>query len=280
MSDIERFVRGRSLGGGPLPSGGIVRHVYLDEAGISQNGVEPYLVVAAAITNPDRHWHDIVNYYDVLAEGIFDNYSHERDGHFIFHAKDVWHGCGLFPRETFSLQERMRIFRQLAQAPDLLAIPICIGILDKGKIAFRDGTSDAAKMSISHAIAFNLAMQDVDWWMEEHCTGQIAMVTAEDTPVVKKALQLFHASPQTDGRGYTHENTNVFMTRSIVDSINFSVKRSSPIMQMADHCAFIARRSLTDCKFIGEYKKMIDPAIYAAPTSRRILLLRLSLEVW
>lgn len=113
-----------------------MRHVFLDEAGISDNGVEPFLIVGAAIINPDRHWHDIVNYYNNLALSWVDWYDPVEHGNFVFHAMDVWHGTKAFPREKFSLQERMKIIRQLCQAPDLIGVPLCIGIIKKESVEF------------------------------------------------------------------------------------------------------------------------------------------------
>lgn len=222
-------------------------------------------MVAAAIINPDRHWHAIVNYYDDLALNWLgpEEFDVDLHGHFVFHALDVWHGSGIFHRQRFSLQERMKIFRQMAQAPDLLAIPISFGIVEKDSLPanLKQGNHTRQKQT-QHGLAFGIAMQGVDLWMEKNCRGEVCMVTAEDTDTVKKALQVVHFSSQNRGLGYEHENVRMFRSRSLVDSINFADKRFSPIMQMADHCAFIIRRSLTDCPYISEYLDMITPALF------------------
>ena len=105
--------------------------------------------------------------------------------------------------------------------------------------------------------------------MEAHCPKQVVTVTAEDTDLVRSALQIFQLSSQTDGQGYLHENTKEFKSRSIIDAINFSQKPLSPAMQMADHCAFIIRRASTNCPHIGKYVEMIRPSAYRANQDRR-----------
>lgn len=122
--------------------------------------------------------------------------------------------------------------------------------------------------SFLHGLAFVDAVQDVDAWMEAHCTGQVAMLTAEDTPRVKMALQQIQQSFQGDGRGYAHENTQLFVSRTIVDSINFAIKHTSPIMQMSDHLAFITRRALTGCEHARQLYRLLEPAIYHNPQRR------------
>jgi hypothetical protein len=260
---------GRAFGGGDLPLGPIVRHAYLDEAGISENGEEPVVVVAAALTDPDRHWHEIANYYDTLADGwLQGRYFAQTDGHFVFHAKDVWHGAGEWGRNRFSLQDRMAIFKQLAQAPDLLAIPICIGVVEKSQLPreFRNITDSKLRKSLYLGSAFVMAMQSIDDWMERHCPGRVCMMTAEDTDSTKAAIRATVRNVQTDGQGYSHEYQVEFRSRSIVDTPNFAPKNLSPIMQMADHCAFIVRRAFTDCQHIGQYMDMIRPAIHLPPS--------------
>ena len=232
--------------------------------GFPTRGKENEYVVAAVITNPDIHWHSIVNYYDDLARCWLDRdeFDTRLHGHFVFHALDVWHGSGVWKRER-SLQQRMKIFKQLAQAPGLLNVPVCVGVINKKSLEndFADLDSGQRKQAF-HGLAFNFTMQQVDMWMEENCPQQVCMVTAEDTDTIKKAINHAQFGFQTNGEGYSHENTIEFKSRAIVDTVNFADKRLSPIMQMADHCAFILRRSHTQCPHIGTYKAMIDNALY------------------
>lgn len=266
----------RSLGGGALAGERIVRIVYMDEAGISQVSQEPHLVVAAAITEPDRQWHDIMRHYQELAEDFFDE---EFGAAFVFHAKDIFHGAPPYSREKYSFNERLNLLKRLAQVPRKFGIPICLGIIKKE--AFNNqhqNTTPKSRRVLSYAMTFHLAMQSVDWWMETNCPGEVAMIVSEDTPEVKGAIHLFQQSAQSDAALNDHEDPDAFQTRCIVDAVNFAPKDRSPILQLADTCAFIARRRLRGCKFANKILAEFWPQVVIPRTSKRQVVLKFSIE--
>ena len=279
MSGRENCLR--SLGGGALAGERIVRIAYMDEAGISKIGQEPHLVVAAAITDPDRQWHDLRRHYDDLASDFFN----EEIGYgFVFHAKDVWHGLPPYNRDKYPLHDRMRLMRRLAQVPRLYQVPICLGMISKD--AFQANFPKlAAKQarSLSHAMAFHLAMQRIDEWMETNCPNEVAMLVAEDTQEVKDAIHMIQQAAQSDPMTSGHEHPLEFRTRCIVDAVNFAPKARSPILQVADTCAFLARRRLSACPHVNVMIAEFWPMIVMRKKATRAISLTASedeMEAW
>jgi hypothetical protein len=86
--------------------GRLMRFVYLDEAGISDG--EPILVVAGVIINADRDLAAVEDYLLGLAREYLPD---ENPYRIAFHAKDIWHGHGLFPRDKWPREDATRYYR-------------------------------------------------------------------------------------------------------------------------------------------------------------------------
>lgn len=253
-----------------------MRIVYMDEAGISKASQEPHLVVAAAIVEPDLQWHNITRHYEELAEDFFDEEFGES---FVFHAKDIWHGAKPYDRAKYPLRIRLDLLRRLAQVPRKFNIPICFGLLDKEAFLKAHSTmTDKKQRALSHALTFHLALQSVDWWMEGNCPGEVAMVIAEDTPEVKRAIHLFHEGAQSDRAKSDHEDPQGFRTRCIVDAVNFSPKGRSPILQVADTCAFLARRRLLGCEVVRPIIAEFWPQVVVRKSATRDVVLKVHID--
>jgi hypothetical protein len=69
--------------------------VHLDEAGIGNPKHEPWVVVAGVAVHADDQWRSLEQYLTTMADDFVP--SHQRDG-FVFHAKDLFHGSGVFDR--------------------------------------------------------------------------------------------------------------------------------------------------------------------------------------
>lgn len=266
----------RALGGGPLAGEKIVRIAYIDEAGISKISQEPIVVVAAAIINPDQEYHVLRRYYRDLADDLFPNGENRA---MIFHAKDVFHGSGEFPRKHWPLPERIKILERLAQVPALFDIPICLGAINKKAYISdrREKYPDASEkecLKWAHAVAFFLTLQAIDHWMETRAFGEVAMIIAEDTPKVKELLGYIHHGAQSDAK----INEDVFTTRHIVDEINFVKKAHSELLQVADTVAFISRRGLGDCGICLPLARRFGKQIVDPPKPKKTSALKIPLS--
>jgi hypothetical protein len=237
-----------------------VRIIYADESGRGRPDEEPHFVVACAITHPDTQWQRLRRHYADLANDVFDLTGDDRLDEYVFHAKDIWHGSGDFNRSQFSLSARMKILNRLSLVPALYDIPICLGILDRASLEKESGTAKEARQ-IEHALAYAFALQYVDTWMAENCPGEVAMVTAEDTDEVKETIGFFHDGAKKLDEFDDFYDRGTFVTRTIVDAVNFAPKHTSPLLQIADHCAFLAKRTSVGCPHAKQIWNNIAPKV-------------------
>jgi hypothetical protein len=245
------------LGDGPLAGDGLVRITYLDEAGIGKIEQDPILVVAGVILDPDLRWKEVDAYFRSLACDLFpDDDPYE----FIFHAKDVWHGSGPFDRARWPRRERLKVMYRLAQVPQLFDLPVVFGAVNR-EIA-RDhlgaGFPERAARVFSHCRAFVEAIRRVEYWMENQAPNETTMLIVEDTDDLKSALQPLH-------KGYTAPDAypDTFHAPHVVDAVVFAKKRESILLQVADHCAFMARYNLMGKTEIDPFFDLIAPKISA-----------------
>lgn len=267
----------KSISGHPLGGHKIVRIVYLDEAGISNPAQEPYLVVAGVIVDPDQNWIDLETYYFDLARDLFPG---EDPCKIIFHAKDIWHGTGVFDRKDWPLQERMKIFRRLAQVPRIFDLPIVAGIIirDAVRQQMREKSPDIPDRTIrffTYAHAFVSAVASVDAWMKKNLPGEVAMLIAEDTTDVRQGIKAFH-------EGYTDrfdvEDFGQFRAEQIIDTVHYAEKDLSLLLQIADHCAFILKRRAAGCPHVEPYLREIWPQVVLDKTTYKGLVMSMPLD--
>src|SRR5262245_48790358 len=110
-----------SLSGHPLKGWKPVKQVYLDEAGIGSLKDEPVLVVVGVMVDPDQNWRLIESRLRALARQHFPGLH---DYFFRFHAKDVFHGTGLFPRSSWPREKRWDLLKQLVSLPAEIHLPV------------------------------------------------------------------------------------------------------------------------------------------------------------
>ena len=253
-----------SLGGGLLKGSKIVRIVYLDESGRGNAKDEPYFVVAAAITSPDSHWRKLRQHYVDLANDFFGNGSDddERIDEYVFHAKDVFNGSGDFPRDKYDFPTRLKLMERLAQVPSLYGVPICFGMINKSGMQ-ELFEQEQPPWPVSHSAAYATAIQYVDTWMKKNChEDEVASVKAEDTDGVRKTIEAIHDGFLKRDPYDDYYDRGQFVTERIIDDVSFTKKRLSPVLQIADHCAWLARRRLTKCTYIEKSWANLRPAVF------------------
>jgi hypothetical protein len=250
-----------------------VRVIYSDEAGRGNLTSDPHFVVACAITHPDTQWHHLRQHYTELANDVFDLREVEESfDEYVFHAMDVWHGSGDFPRNRFSLRERMQIMTRLSQVPAHYKVPICLGMIDRvGLDRFHKENNQFANLSgpakeksirsLTHAYCYARALQHVDSWMVANCPDEVAMVIAEDTNEVKEAVRSLHEGAKKRDTHDDYYDRDFFVTKLIVDTVNFATKEHSPLLRIADHCAFLAKRIVDGCSHAKPMWRNILPQL-------------------
>jgi hypothetical protein len=230
-----------------------VRLIYLDEAGISNPAQEPFLVVVGIILDADQDWLALDRH---LKSIMRKRLPEEMRFTGVFHAKDIWHGTKLFHRYQWPMSKRMEILADLAAIPAKFHLSVAHGFMQRVPAAAllvqkEPHLPDATVANIIHSSAFVHAAGAVDSWMRRNAPNEVAMLIAEDTGKVKEALRLFHDGYRQDYvdsyfdeiriKGY---HQNVFKTRNISDAVHFARKNESPLLQIADTCAFLIKRQL------------------------------------
>jgi Protein of unknown function (DUF3800) len=262
-----------SISGHALSEGKPMQLVYLDEAGISNEAQEPFLVVAGVIVNPDRRWRELEAHFAQLSKKYFRKHSGPP---IVFHAKDIWHGHGLFPRTTWPLKKRLKLLNELAAIPAEFDLPIVVGYQNRVELrrwakATNPQMTEKDIRVMNFAGAFFDAIRRVERWMLEN-TNEVAMLIAEDTTEVKSHIQRLHQL-YTD-RSFLDLPVNAFQSNRIVDAVHFAKKDQSLLLQIADHAAFFMKRKLMKKADIEKLYKKIEPQIVLRSTKATSIALR------
>ena len=239
-----------SLSGAPLLGRRLMRLVYLDEAGISNKAQEPFLVVGGIIVHADQKLNAVERHLDRLVERYIPS-EHQSD--FVFHAKEIFNGGGIFGRPKtggWPLSKRLEIAADLAQIPAKFGLPIMFGFVERATFpATMDwpaNLSGPAEVIGAHATAFMSCAMQVEQWMRVYARDEVCVLIAEDNDNARstiretlKYLQTRDMAGVTDVKEHAH-----FPLRKIKEDPLFQSKRKSSPLQIADFCAYVFKRML------------------------------------
>jgi hypothetical protein len=264
--------------GAKLTGERLVRVTFLDEAGVSNPKEEPFQVVAGIMVDPDRHYGALDARLRDLAEECFppkrsDVLAQVRSlGHpFIFHAKDVWHGSGVFPRKdtvNWPRAKRLKIFEALSKNPEKFSLNIVWAAVDRQAFLASDDAKSLRhkdREGCLHAFAYFHTLRKIDSWMIENAPREYTSLYAEDRREVKSYIELVHTMCVDRSVDET-AHRNAFSSTHIMEPVAFVPKHRAAVLQVADHCAFIIKRKLQGCKDIGPYFENIRPMIWSKST--------------
>lgn len=219
----------------------LMRLTYLDEGGISQH--EPMAVVAGVIVHGDRQLVPVENHLQyLLAKHIPEQ---DRTG-FVFHAKDIWSNKKFFKdKEKWPWDRRAPILEDLSLIPKMFDLPVAFGVSEKSFVSEQIGgvpykTLDA----VSHACAFSSCTQRVERYFRDHFRDEFTIVIAEDRQEVRRFMKTVQAMLQGRKGGIPDDIVKTFSElpyRHIRDTLHWAGKDESPILQVADMCAFFIR---------------------------------------
>jgi hypothetical protein len=260
-----------AFGGGPLEGRKVVRFIFMDEGGISRN--EPFVVVAGIFVHGDDQ---LVPLEDELERLKHKHIPQEDRRDFVFHAKDIWSGKGIFKdREKWPLVRRLDILRDLAEVPKKLDIPIIYEALERAKLdlanspeaarAGRPPTSFEESVA-AHAIVFCSCTLRIEQMMREVWPEEVAQMVAEDNDqvraLVKGTHEHFRDPSRIDGQ---ITPTDMLPLKKIRGSVHFANKMESKPLQLADLCAFVIRGHLASHPQSGPLFAQIKPMMMLWP---------------
>lgn len=248
-----------------------MRHVYFDEAGIGNPDIEPYTVVAGVMLHVDNLYTPIQKYLLDMADDLIGS-SLERPLDFTFHAKELWHGTGFFPRDDWSLDKRLEILGYLADVPQMFNLPIiysCVNRKDyppnnlppaSNKRAFRAANAEATKKC--HIICFISCLTQVERLMEHQYKEEKAFAVVEQHSEHKGDLLIVAqllSNPRARSTIENDPNIKWPALTHIVEEPLFVGKSGSSPMQIADTCAFILARALAGANHVDSLLEKIRP---------------------
>lgn len=242
--------------GSPQSAELVLRHVYFDEAGIGNPDIEPYTVVAGVMLHVDLQYTPLQTYLLEMADDLVGP-SKERPMDFVFHAKDLWHGKGFFPRDNWSLDRRLEILGYLADIPVKFKLPIIYSCVERSKFPpknpplgsakrlFKKARAEATKKC--HTICFLSCLTQVERWMEHAYKDEKVSVIVEQHKVHKSNLLIVAQLLSNPRARSTIENDpNISwpaLTRIVEEPLFVQKSGTSPV-QIADLCAFLLARAL------------------------------------
>lgn len=226
----------------PLAGERLVRLTYLDEGGISAQ--EEDVVVAGVIVDGDRQLAAVEKHLRELT--IKHIPEPDRRG-FIFHATNIFSGTKYYKnRELWPWERRAAILNDLADIPDLFQLPIAFGIANKRRIDGEVPQASAVVLDlVYHACAFANATQVVERYFRRDYPDEFTIIIAEDRQSVRRFMKEVQAVLQ--GRGSVDLPEDVLSLfgelpyHHIRDTLHWAAKHESPLLQVADTCAFLLR---------------------------------------
>lgn len=251
----------RALLGGELKGDKLVRFAYLDEAGISSFKHEPVAVVAGVIVHADRQWRSLYEHFEDLQNRFVP--EENRDG-FVFHAKDIWHGNGVFDRDKWK-GDRREVLRELCNTVRKFQLPVIYGLSHKPKVL--DALSNVDEHSqevtwVSYMAAFADCAISAEKWMRKYAEHEVISLILENNAQLKKYAHALHKelikkSPIAE-LCYVKE---IPFTK-IIDAPSFMEKDDAPPLQLADLCAFLIKRWASGKQDVTEYINILAPSMY------------------
>lgn len=240
---------GRALGGGALNGDRIERLVYLDESGTGNPKTEPHVVMVGVVVDPDRQWLQVESFLSALAEQYV--LPHRRSVPVVFHANEIFHGSGHWPREEYSREVRMNLLRELCSIPVSFDLPVVSGYVDRTEVARHLPDDDVAEQTLYATVGAAMRCTvGVERYMRTAAgEGEVATLVYENNDHSRKLIRKLHNAMKTDAMATwpTFQNWELrefLPVTRIVDTAHFAEKLDTSILQVADACAFAIRRFL------------------------------------
>lgn len=231
-----------------------MRLVYLDEAGTDHTA--PVVGVGGVVIHGDRGW----SHVDARIRGLINKYVTDpalRE-HFVFHAKDIYHGSKYFDRrkpEWADREKRNAVLWDLTTIIRDLNIPIVFGRYERanplwGEIVRADITPGDLT-NFLHQMAASDCLSQTDRWLAAHAPEELATIVHEDgTPakaLIKRTIKMLRSPTEIESSGIpSHLRQDFsFPLRRIIDTVHFAEKGEARPLQLADLVAFVFSRVLS-----------------------------------
>jgi hypothetical protein len=243
-----------------------VRVLYLDEAGIGNLKNDPILVVAGVLIHADTQWGNIARrLQSILDESTPKGAPVPK----FLHAKDIFHGSGEYPRESWSNVARHGLLDKIAKIPAEFDVPIVWSAIDRREFA-KEHPNDPPQDQVRdcYTVATLCCLMQTELYMRDLPNqGEVASVILEQNHELQRRLPEileFIRNPD-DGIGLLPQWKSVIPFAKIIDSPSSQPKTGSSILQLADFCSFAIKRFM---------QKSNGATRYSGPIASQLLMLR------
>jgi hypothetical protein len=279
--------RPRSISGVELDGDNLVRFVYIDESGISN---EPVLVVAGVLIDADSQWKAVQQYLNELVSQYV--LEEDRPG-FIFHGSDLFHGSGKIwgKRDKYTLDHSREALKALLGVPWKFGLPVVFGYIKKYPIPPNLTPKQARSIrATNHTVAFSLCAIAAESFMHSSYVDpkEIATLVAENNAETHKAVREAHnvlagtIRSEHDRKMFTFISTQIapkwLPVRKIVDTVHFAEKHEASLLQIADAYALSIRYCLEEkanaMEFVNWFRQghpALNPVSEDAPIGYNVL---------
>jgi hypothetical protein len=248
----------RALGGGTLLGSNLGRFVYLDEAGVSSQQQEPWLVVAGLLVHADTQLNRLYKELESVAERHIP--EGDRKG-LVLHTSDIYGGNGKVFDEArnpyWTYQRRMAILEDLAEIPNKTNIFITGIPIERAKFPANielpsrpsDGRKRAGKPRkpptltvLAHASAYIACLFEVDQWLGRNAKGENCMVIVEDNNESRAAIRQVHRYCLDGSMPFFGDLKNDFPFKRVREDPAFQEKTPDHPLVLSDFVAFVLKR--------------------------------------
>ena len=188
---------------------------------------------------------------------------------FFFHATNIWSGTKYYKdRDAWPLDRRLKILRDLVEIPEKFSLPIVFGYCPRNKrLTDSSGvTLDASRRDVVvHSVAFLECICLVEKIMRKCWPAEVAILIAEDRPIVRKNLREVQSWAQNKTVPHEGEELEYLPFRHIRDTVYWAGKREARLLQLADICAFVIRRHLDNRRHNQPLYSKLHPMMVAHP---------------
>lgn len=236
------------MSGVKLAGDNLVRFIYADETGISIN--EKITVVAGVVIDADKQWLSVKNAIDELVAEYVPE-EHRQD--FVFHAKDLFNGSGIFARNKYPIERAQEALRNLLSVPGRMQLPIVYGFTPKTPSTASTRRQRRIEAATYHSHAFALCVLAGERYMRLYADpSEVATVIAENNTDTQNVIKAMHVLLQGRDRSGNPAIYNAFLQHSsdclpvtrIIDTVHLANKDEAILLQLADACALIIRYAL------------------------------------
>lgn len=235
-----------AFGGAPLAGDRWVRVLYLDESGIGNIRNDPIVVVAGVIIHADTQWGPLQCRLDELLTNMTPLGATKPR---FFHAKDVFHGSGEYPRETWTEIRRNSLLKAVGELVAEFNLPVPWMGVDRAEYA-RECPEDEPEERVRTCYtiaAVGCFMQAELFMRQQHLEGEVCSCVLEENKQLQKRIpEMFEflRDPAEETKNLLEGWERVMPLTKMIDHPSPQPKNASSILQLADYCAFAIKRLL------------------------------------